>query len=112
MTKTYSILGQNYELPDVAYFYDSLSLLDLSKAIGDEVLSLDEDLLQVSFSDADETTIDVGWYPSFDEAGAFVVMVIKNRDWDSPLFKASAGWDKADLNSKIVQALDIAQPGD
>ncbi|SQI34458.1 Uncharacterised protein [Leminorella richardii] len=111
MTKTYSILGQFYELPDVAYFYDSLSLLDLSKEISDEVLHLDEDLLQVSFSDADETTIDVGWYPSFDEAGAFVVIVIKNRDWDSPLFKASAGWDKADLNSKIEQALDVAQPG-
>lgn len=74
-------------------------------------MHLDEDLLQVSFSDADETTIDVGWYPSFDEAGAFVVIVIKNRDWDSPLFKASAGWDKADLNSKIEQALDVAQPG-
>lgn len=110
MTKTYSILGLNYELPDVAYFYDSLSLLDFDKEPGDDVLSLDEDLLQVLFSDAEETTVDVGWYPSFDEAGEFVVMVIKNRDWDVPLLRVSAGWDKVELSDKIAKALDIWLP--
>lgn len=110
MTKTYSILGLNYELPNVAYFYDSLSLLDFDKEPGDDVWGLAEDLLQVLFSDAEKTTVDVGWYPSFDEAGEFVVMVIKNRDWDSPLLRVSAGWDRAKLSDRIAEALDIWRP--
>ena len=103
----YNILTTTYELPHVIYYYDELSSLNFNAGINNEVMSLDEDLLMISFSNG--MAVDVGWYPSFEESGEFVMMVIKDQDWDSPLLKLTAGWDKLDLSQKIKQAIDISK---
>lgn len=46
---------------------------------------LKEDLLQVSYDN--NYTIDIGWYPEFDENGSFRVSVIKEYQWDAPIFQ-------------------------
>lgn len=44
-----------------------------------------EDLLQVEYCNG--ILLDVGWYPEFDVNGRFVVQIIKNKDWSSPIYK-------------------------
>lgn len=48
-------------------------------------LQFEEDLLQVSFFD-EKYILDVGWYPNPRKNGVFKVYVIKNYDWENPLF--------------------------
>ncbi len=47
---------------------------------------LHEDLLQLLNEQAN-LIIDLGWYPSYDENGHYLLLLIKNYDWDSPLEK-------------------------
>ncbi|MBX9830707.1 hypothetical protein K2X40_02035 [Candidatus Babeliales bacterium] len=54
-------------------------------AFEEQQYSLDEDLFQVSYGE--EYTIDIGWSPSSDPEGNFVVRIIKNYDWDTPLYQ-------------------------
>ena len=51
-------------------------------------LEFEEDLLQVSFFD-EKYILDVGWYPNPRKNGVFKVYVIKNYDWENPLFTRS-----------------------
>lgn len=46
---------------------------------------LKEDLLQVIYDN--NYIIDIGWYPEFDENGSFRVSVIKEYQWDNPIFQ-------------------------
>ncbi|MHC8303872.1 hypothetical protein [Pseudomonas sp. PB3P13] len=67
--------------------HDDLSTLrndDLSSQVG----NLKEDMLQVEYSAF--LLLDVGWYPSFDLDGCFQLRVIKNYDWDEPLYLSKA----------------------
>ena len=43
-----------------------------------------EDLLQISY--ADGYLLDLGWYPEFDANGNFKMQVIKDGNWDSPIY--------------------------
>lgn len=45
--------------------------------------SLKEDLLQIEFDNS--YLIDVGWYPEFDKNGKFIILLVKNNDWDNPI---------------------------
>ncbi len=47
---------------------------------------LEEDLLQVTFSG--DIILDVGWYPANSDAGQFHVDVIRDANWDEPVFHA------------------------
>jgi hypothetical protein len=63
--------------------HDDLSLLaseDLSTQAGD----LKEDMLQVKYPSS--ILLDVGWYPSFDLDGLFQIRVIRDYDWNDPVF--------------------------
>lgn len=51
--------------------YDELSDLDFNKTISEEVNKLDEDLLQITFMNGN--TLDIGWYPAFEEEGEFII---------------------------------------
>ena len=64
--------------------YDNFCF-DVSKKIECQEDSLVEDLLQVSFPD--NLLLDLGWYPEFDITGQFVLQIIRNYDWDIPLYK-------------------------
>lgn len=48
-------------------------------------LEFEEDLLQVQFFNK-KYILDVGWYPHIGRNGKFKVYVIKNYDWENPLF--------------------------
>lgn len=47
---------------------------------------LHEDLLQL-LNEKANLIIDLGWYPSYDENGNYILLLIKNYNWDSPLEK-------------------------
>jgi len=71
------------ELGNGVVQYDDISFLpdDFDVRRGVDVLK--EDMLQIALPD--DVLIDVGWYPSFDEAGAFHVLAIKAQNWDAPV---------------------------
>jgi hypothetical protein len=31
--------------------------------------------------------LDLGWYPSFHNQGMFKIVLVKDRDWEAPLFE-------------------------
>ena len=51
-------------------------------------LEFEEDLLQVQFFN-EKYILDVGWYSTTGKNGKFKVYVIKNYDWENPLFTKS-----------------------
>jgi len=66
---------------------------------------LKEDLVQVSYGE--NTTLDIGWYPSFAPDGHFAVVVIRNQDWDEPAFSAECTtW--SELKEAVEQAVAVA----
>ena len=46
---------------------------------------LDEDLLQLELPDG--CVLDVGWYPSCDPSGRYVLQIVKDRNWQEPVEK-------------------------
>ena len=58
--------------------------VDFSKPYREQPDNLTEDLLQIEFPD--QYLLDVGWYPEYDADGAFMVQLIRNDEWDKPLY--------------------------
>jgi len=53
-----------------------------------EEQELDEDIFQVNYDIGDiHYTIDVGWYPSHRLNGSFMIVIVKNCDWDNYLYE-------------------------
>lgn len=70
----------------------------------DEIDNLTEDLLQIEYDGG--YILDVGWYPEFDIEGKLIVRVIKNCEWDKPLFVKCCK-SKAELKSIIKNAVEL-----
>ena len=68
--------------------YWDLDNIDEARPLCDQCEDLKEDLAQIVFPD--NIVLDVGWYPSFDPNGEFIVFVVRDADWDEPLFRATA----------------------
>ncbi|MDQ1925018.1 hypothetical protein [Massilia pseudoviolaceinigra] len=66
--------------------FDDISLLPEAFDAAHHVDYLKEDLLQIVFPD--DVVLDVGWYPSFDEQGRFLLMLVKDANWDEPVERA------------------------
>lgn len=64
---------------------------------------LKEDMLQVEYPGG--YLLDVGWRPSFDINGRFYICLIKDFDWDVPIYKGSAK-DIDSLLFEINQAIN------
>ena len=64
----------------------------------------EEDLLQVQFFN-EKYILDVGWYPHIGRNGKFKVYVVKNCDWQNPLFIKSDNTIN-DLITTIKQAIN------
>jgi hemerythrin-like domain-containing protein len=77
--------------------------IDFSKPFSEQLYSLKEDLFQVNYSNGDTFTIDIGWYPEMEIEGNFITYVIKNFNWEKPLFK-----EKSKNHNKLVQDLKNA----
>ena len=67
--------------------FDNLVIVDPEVALSAQLGCLREDMLQVAFGD--KLTLDVGWYPSFSPTGQFTVFVIRDYDWEEPVYQAS-----------------------
>ena len=76
------------ELHSVVVTYDTLSWLsDAYRLNSQSFYELSEDLLQIKFPQKN-LIIDVGWYNPFGtRQGFFRLVVIKNMDWEKPLFR-------------------------
>lgn len=103
MKKSYPILGNVYYIENVADIYDDISQLNFNNNINEELASLDEDLFQLVFKNG--ITIDIGWYPSFNANGRFIIYVVENNDWVNPLLTLTSTWDKNELIKKLTVAL-------
>lgn len=82
--------------------FDDFSLrnnLHLDKQID----SLKEDMLQVEFPNG--YILDVGWRPSFDISGTFYIYLIKDFDWENPIYNSSTR-DIYSLEAEIMNALN------
>lgn len=62
-------------------------------------IELSEDLLRLSNDEAN-MIIDLGWYPSFDTEGQYILELVKNYNWDQPLEKICTQ-SKSDIISTI-----------
>jgi hypothetical protein len=68
--------------------YWALDTVRTDVPIRDQLDELKEDLVQVRFGE--RILLDVGWYPEFQADGAFLVVVVRDEDWNDPLFKRQA----------------------
>ncbi|WP_159514027.1 MULTISPECIES: hypothetical protein [Enterobacter] len=64
---------------------------------------LKEDMLQVEFPDG--YILDVGWRPSFDVNGKFYIYLIKDCNWEEPVYSGSAE-DVELLELKVKHAIN------
>ena len=64
--------------------YWDMANLSVERTPVEQTDRLKEDLAQVSYGQG--FVLDLGWYPSFEEDGHFVVVVIRDQDWESPVF--------------------------
>src|SRR5688572_16955207 len=85
-------------------FWD-LCEIDDNVSLESQIEKLKEDMAQARFGEC--TTLDVGWYPEFAPDGSFVVVVIREQNWDAPLFKQEAS-TVADLRRAIVEGISAA----
>ncbi|MDF7647057.1 hypothetical protein F3J38_13665 [Pantoea sp. Acro-805] len=65
---------------------------------------LKEDMLQVEFPSG--FILDIGWRPSFNIQGSFFVSLIKNYDWETPMFSDSASNIEV-LKLKVFEAIRL-----
>ena len=66
------------------YCFNQLPPMDPGDATIDDVDYFTEDLFQIRIPNA--FTIDVGWTKHCDLQGYFICLIIKNQDWENPLF--------------------------
>lgn len=71
-------------IPNGKVIYNEFNF-DFSKSLKEQENCLLEDILQISFQN--NILLDLGWYPELDFTGGFVLRVIKDYDWEKPLYK-------------------------
>ncbi|NHZ92009.1 hypothetical protein F2P45_23815 [Massilia sp. CCM 8733] len=76
----------NLDIGKGVVVYDQISHLPDAFDVAVHVGCLREDMLQIRFGD--HLLLDVGWYPSFNEQGRFLLLLVKDQAWDEPLEKA------------------------
>jgi hypothetical protein len=75
-------------------------MLDDEQAWGEQIDSLNEDLLQVEYPG--DVLLDLGWYPACSRDGQFQVRVIRNFSWEAPIFYAEV--TKINVLRSVVEA--------
>ncbi|MFA6066011.1 MAG: hypothetical protein WC707_02400 [Candidatus Babeliaceae bacterium] len=77
--------------------------IDPIRSFEQQKWSFKEDILQLEF---DDYTIDVGWYPEFNPNGYFKIRVIKDYDWDNPLYNKKTHSLKT-MKKYLQEAIDF-----
>ena len=80
--------------------------LSPEKSLNLQIDNLAEDILQVRYKNS--YCIDVGWYTEFDISGKFIVLIIKEEDWTSPLCKMTCK-ELCDLEKIVIDCIGIVQ---
>jgi len=65
-----------------------LDVLDPRRPLTEQVEGLKEDLAQVQYGE--RMLVDVGWYPDCSPEGRFVVLVVRDGQWDAPVSRFEA----------------------
>ena len=88
-------------------FWD-LDFLDADIPLPEQLDDLKEDLAQAHYGGF---ILDIGWFPSFSEQGTFVVRVVHESDWETPLFleKPATLSDMLESVGRAVQAAETAR---
>ncbi|MBV7498086.1 hypothetical protein ACIPLA_21505 [Pseudomonas sp. NPDC086112] len=95
-TKKIIELGGTISFDDISHINQ---LADTSMIVDE----LKEDLFQAVFPH--NQLIDIGWHPEFSEKGTFRISLIKEYDWEHPVFSEKAkSW--TELNKAISNALN------
>ena len=76
----------NIDIGQGVVVFDDISFLPEAFDTAQHADYLKEDLLQLVFGD--RLLLDVGWTPSFDEHGRFVLMLVSDGNWDEPVERA------------------------
>lgn len=63
-------------------------LINKTIPLEEQLDDLKEDMLQIEFSDG--YLLDVGWRPSFSKNGEFKIVLIKDFNWNKPVYSGSA----------------------
>jgi hypothetical protein len=82
---------------------DDMSHLDQSSDPSFILDDLKEDLFQASFPLGQ--ILDIGWYPEFCERGCFIVALISEQNWDTPIHLENASTWK-ELERAIQNTLE------
>ena len=85
--------------------FNNFTEYDLSIHGKYDCYELNEDLLQLVNEKAN-LIIDLGWYPNFDESGEYILLLIKNHRWDSPL-KEMVSKSKKEIIDYIEKWVDF-----
>lgn len=80
--------------------------IDENASLDSQIDNLKEDLYQVNYDD--KYIIDVGWFPSFSLNGHFRVVIIKDFDWESPIFQKKCR-TFIELREFVEEAANIAK---
>jgi hypothetical protein len=73
----------------------------------EQILLLNEDLFQVGYDIQNiHYTIDVGWYPESSINGCFMIVIVKNSNWEGPLYKKRTR-DYKQLNKYMEESIEI-----
>lgn len=81
--------------------------VDSRRALHEQLDELKEDLIQVQHPDQ-HRLLDVGWYRSFSADGRFLVQLIKQQDWHSPVLRLEAG-DLTGLRECILKPVAMVR---
>lgn len=76
----------NIDIGQGVVVFDDISFLPEAFDAAQHADYLKEDLLQIVFGH--DLVLDVGWSPSFDEHGRFVLMLVRGGNWDEPVERA------------------------
>jgi len=103
MSKIKNIILNSLQLKNGKVVYDDLNI-NPALSFAQQKWSFKEDMLQIDFNN--KYLIDVGWYPEFQENGAFLVIVIKDFDWENSLFEKRCQ-DLGTLKKYLQEAIDL-----
>ena len=86
--------------------YDEFNI-DITLPLAEQAIDLQQDMLQIEYGDF--YCVDVGWHPELEPKGFFVIQVIKNCDWVTPVLKSKIkAKDIALLPQKLNEAIKLA----
>lgn len=97
------MININFEQKNGVIILNDLDL-DENIPLPQQVDLLKEDMLQVEFPL--NYVLDVSWRPSFQVDGKFYIVIIKDSDWDKPLFLATTD-NINELIDKIYLAMKL-----